>query len=391
MNIPISRTVFSPEDLSNIVKPLESGWVVQGPYVAEFEKRWCDFTGSAHSVAVSNCTTALHLSLAATGIGPGDEVIVPAFTWIATANAVEAVGARPVFCDIDLRTFNLDPANLEQRVTSKTRAIIPVHLFGLAAPMEEVLRVARAKNLVVIEDAACGFGSTYRHQHVGNFGQTGCYSFHPRKAITTGEGGMITTSDEKLAIHLRCLRDHGAAISDFQRHHGAQPYLLPDFPYAGFNFRMTDIQASIGCSQMARASEINRNRCQWAERFHQELGPEAWLQLPFQHPDYGHGYQSFACLFCPEEANLRQVDETHQARNAFMSYLQNRGISTRPATHAVHLQKFYAEKYSLAPEDFPNAYLANHCSISFPLFTSMTAEEFDYIVTSIRSFDRVKV
>ena len=223
MQVPIARTGLTEEEIQSVLEPLQSGWLVQGPKVQKFEQAWSDFTGAEHSIAVTSCTTALHLSLAALGFGPGDEAIVPAFTWISTANVVEHLGGKVVFADIELETFNIDPKGIEELITPRTKAILPVHLFGLAADMEKIIAIARRHNLWVIEDAACGFGATIKGQHVGTMGNTGCFSFHPRKAITTGEGGMITTDDKDLASRLRILRDHGASLSDLQRHLGPKP------------------------------------------------------------------------------------------------------------------------------------------------------------------------
>ena len=206
--IPIARTSLTKAEIESVLEPLRSGWLVQGPKVRKFEEKWSAFTGAKHSVAVTSCTTALHLSLAALGFGPGDEAIVPAFTWISTANVVEHLGGKVVFCDIDLRTFNIDPVKIESKITNKTKVILPVHLFGLAADMAAILAIARGHNLWVVEDAACGFGAKYQGRHVGTFGNTGCFSFHPRKAITTGEGGMVTTQDDTLAEKMRRMRDH---------------------------------------------------------------------------------------------------------------------------------------------------------------------------------------
>ena len=181
---------------------------------------------------------------------------MPAFTWISSANVIEHLGGKVKFCDIDINTFNIDPKKIEQCITKKTKVIIVVHLFGMPANMDEIIKIANKYKITIIEDAACGLGSFYKDIHVGNFGITGCFSFHPRKSVTTGEGGMITTNDSKLAEKLRILRDHGAQVSDFQRHHGAKPYILPEFPMAGFNFRMTDIQGALGFSQMQRIKKI---------------------------------------------------------------------------------------------------------------------------------------
>ena len=187
MEIPIARTNLNEFEKKSVLEPLESGWLVQGKKVKEFENEWCKFTGSKNSIAVTSCTTALHLSLAALGFGPGDEAIVPAFTWISTANVVEHLGGKVIFADIDLNTFNIDVSILESLITPRTKAILPVHLFGLPTDMKTILEVASKYNLSVIEDSACGFGSTFDGTHVGTFGDTGCFSFHPRKAITTGE------------------------------------------------------------------------------------------------------------------------------------------------------------------------------------------------------------
>jgi perosamine synthetase len=387
MNIPIARTSLTDQEINSVLEPLRSGWLVQGPKVREFEEKWSAFTDAKHSIAVTSCTTALHLSLAALGFGPGDEAIVPAFTWIATANVVEHLGGSVVFCDIDLRTFNIDVNQLESKITSKTKAIIPVHLFGLSAEMNVINDIARKYNLSVIEDAACGFGSRYMGKHVGTLGDTGCFSFHPRKAITTGEGGMITTNSDELAVKLRRLRDHGAAMSDLQRHLGAKPYLLADHPDAGYNQRMTDLQAALGSEQMNRAHDIVHERRELASKYNTAFSNIEWLQTPAVIDGFDHGYQSYPCLFQPEELNLTTVKKVNDLRNEWMDKLQKAGISTRPATHAVHMLTFYRDKYHLKPEDFPNAYIANDCSISLPLFHGMKSEEQDYVIEQVLAFD----
>jgi perosamine synthetase len=391
MNIPIARTSLTEAEINSVLEPLRSGWLVQGPKVREFEEKWSGFTGAEHSIAVTSCTTGLHLSLAALGIQPGDEVIVPAFTWIATANIVEHLGGTVVFCDIDLNTFNIDPAKIEAKITAKTKAILPVHLFGLAADMDSINAIAKQHKLWVVEDAACGFGSRYQGQHVGSLGNTGCFSFHPRKAITTGEGGMITTQSAELANKLRRLRDHGAAMSDLQRHLGAKPYLLADHPDAGYNQRMTDLQAALGSAQMDRAADIVAERQRLAARYDQAFADLDWLQTPTKRQGDAHGYQSYPCLFQPERAkaaaqsaNTAEIKAISTARNSWMEQLQQQGISTRPATHAVHMLAFYRQKYQLKPEDFPNAFAANDCSISLPLFHGMTEAEQDFVIDRVR-------
>jgi perosamine synthetase len=390
MKIPIARTNLTKDEINSVLEPLESGWLVQGPKVKAFEDKWSKFTGAKYSIAVTSCTSALHLSLIALEIGSEDEVIVPAFTWISTANVVEHVGAKVVFCDIDLDSFNIDVKKIESKITSKTKAIIPVHLFGLAVDMNSINFIAKKYNLKIIEDAACGFGARYNRQHVGTFGDTGCFSFHPRKAITTGEGGMITTNNKKLAEKLRCFRDHGAAMSDLQRHMGAKPYLLADHPEAGFNQRMTDIQAAIGSMQMNRSNDIIKERQELAKKYDQSFNNLEWLKTPLKQQNYDHGYQSYPCLFIPErtkkaakDLDIKEIKLINKLRNDWMEELQNEGISTRPATHAVHMLSYYKEKYNLSSEDFPHAFAANDCSISLPLFHGMKKDEQDFIISKI--------
>ena len=383
LSIPIARTSLLPNEIQSVLGPLESGWLVQGPQVKSFEDKWGAFTGSQHNLAVTSCTTGMHLVVAALELGPGDEVIVPAFTWISTANVIEHQGAKPVFCDIDPVTFNIDVARIEGLITKKTVGIMPVHLFGLAADMDPIMAIAKNHGLWVVEDAACGFGATYGGQHVGHFGNAGAFSFHPRKAITTGEGGMVTTTDKDLATKIQQLRDHGAVMSDLQRHHGAKPYLLADHIHAGYNQRMTDIQGALGATQMERADAIIGERRALAAGFDVAFADLDWLRTPTVSDGFEHGYQSYPCMFRPDDITLDSVLTINAERNAWMEELQGHGISTRPATHAGHMLTFYAEKYGLAPEAFPNAYAANHCSISLPLFHGMTDAEQAYVIEKV--------
>lgn len=385
-NIPIARTSLSEEEILSVLEPLRAGWLVQGPKVKEFEERWCAFTGAKHSVAVTSCTSALHLSLAALGFGAGDEAIVPAFTWISTANVVEHLGGKAVLCDIDLQTFNIDPSRIEELITPRTKAILPVHLFGLSADMDAIRAVAQKHNLWIVEDAACGFGAMFRGRHVGTLGHAGCFSFHPRKAITTGEGGMVTTDDDRLAEKIRCLRDHGASISDLQRHAGPKPFLLSDHVYPGYNQRMTDLQAALGSAQMLRASAIIAERRRLARRYNQAFSELSWLRTPSCPEDLEHGYQSYPCLFQPEPLKPDSIHRVNALRNEWMEVLQQDGISTRPATHAVHMLGYYRDKYGLMPVDFPNAWAANDCSISLPLFHGMSGSDQDYVINRVLGY-----
>lgn len=383
MKIPITKPVFGDEERAAVVKPLESGWVVQGPFVAEFEAKFAAFSGAPHAVAASSCTTAMHIAVAALGLKPGDEVIVPAFTWVSTPNVVEYMGATPVFCDIDLTTFNMDVARLASLVTPRTVGLFPVHLFGLCADMDPILDLARRKGLWVIEDAACGFNAWYKGRHCGSFGDAGCFSFHPRKAITTGEGGMLTTGSGELASLSRSLRDHGASRSDHARHHASAAFLLAEYDRVGFNFRMTDIQAAIGSVQMDRAPWIGGERARVAAQYDERLRAFDWLAPPGVPDGYQHGYQAYVCLFRPETPSMANVERLHKWRNRLMTRLEERGVSTRQGTHAPVLQGFYRTKYRIAPEDFPNAAIADRLTLTLPLYPGMTEAELSYVLDEL--------
>lgn len=392
MKIPITRPFFGPEEREAVVRPLETGWVVQGPFVAEFEAKFRAFSGAEHAVATSSCTTAMHIAVAALGLKPGDEVIVPAFTWVATPNVVEYMGAQPVFCDVDLDTFNLNIDHAASLVTPRTVGILPVHLFGLCADMDAVLDLARRHGLWVVEDAACGFNAWFKGRHAGLFGDAGCFSFHPRKAITTGEGGMITTASAELSGLSRSLRDHGASRSDLARHTASSAFLLADYDQLGFNFRMTDLQAAVGCAQMDRAPWIGGERTRVAREYDRALEDVAWLALPRVPDGYRHGYQAYVCLFRPEPLTMGNVERLHEWRNRLMARLEERGIATRQGTHAPVLQGYYRSKYDFAPADFPHATIADRLSLALPLYPGMTAEEQAYVVSELQqAFDATRV
>ena len=382
--IPISKVLFGPEEMRAVQAPLETGWVVQGPFVQEFERKFAAFTGNAFAAATTSCTTALHLAGIALGLSAGDEVIVPALTWISTANAIEYERAKPVFCDIDLATFNVDPRLLAALISERTVGVVPVHLFGLCADMQPIVEVSRQHDLWVLEDAACAFGSYYRGRHAGAFGDAAAFSFHPRKSITTGEGGMITTVTPEIDRLVRSLRDHGASRSDHARHSQRAGFLLSEYHHLGFNYRMTDLQGALGCAQMDRAAFITAERGRRARRYDELLRDLPWLRTPTVPVDYVHGYQAYVCLFAPDEPSLANVDVLHERRNELMLRLEAQGIATRQGTHAPIALDFYADKYGLRVEDFPNAWLADRLSLALPLYPQMTDAEQDRVVAALR-------
>jgi perosamine synthetase len=374
--VQISLPSTGDDEWNAVREPLVSGWLTQGPKVAEFESKFALAHNARHALATTSCTTGLHLILAALNIGPGDEVLVPAFTWVATANVVLYCGATPILVDVDPKTFNIDPADVAHRITERTKAIIVVHLFGLCANMNELHEVL-PDGIAIVEDCACAAGATYNGKYAGTLGIAGAFSFHPRKSITTGEGGMVTTNDSALAETCDQLRNHGASVSEEIRHSGPRPYLLPDFNLLGFNYRMTDLQGAVGLVQLSKLTNFIAERQKWAEFYLKELSGISWLRLP-QIPSNGqHAWQSFVTYVDPETSPM--------ARNEIMEILQSRGISTRPGTHAVHMLGYYVDRFGYSPDDYPGARASNDNSMAIPLHNRMTAEDYAYVVEVIKS------
>jgi len=382
--IPITRPLFGEEEIAAIARTLESGWVAQGPAVAEFEGKVAAYTGATHAVATSSGTTALHAAVAALGAGPGDEVVVPAFTWVSTANVIQHLGATAVFCDIDLTTFNMDPAALEDCITARTVGIVPVHLFGLSADLEPILQTASRHGLWVLEDCACSLGGFYRGTHTGRLGDAGCFSFHPRKSVTTGEGGMVVTDVAGLAERTRSLCDHGTA-TDSEADGSGTAFLLSDYDGLGFNFRLTDLQGALGSVQMDRLAGVLEARRQVALAYDEALDDLDWLTTPTVPDGVVHAYQAYVCLFRPAEPSLDSVHSLNEQRNALMTELDRRGVATRQGTHAPVLTRLYRERYGIRPEEFPNAVLADRLSIALPLYPQLTAADQDTVVSALRT------
>ena len=375
-NIAISLPVTGEDEWQAIKEPIMSGWITSGPKVNQFEKLFAEKHDVNHAIAVTSATTALHLALLSLEIGAGDEVIVPAFTWVSTANVVLYCNAKLVFVDIDTNTFNIDLKDLKRKISSKTKAIIPVHLFGLCADVFRLREIVGDK-IFIIEDAACAAGAMYKNQYAGSLGDIGCFSFHPRKSITTGEGGMITTNNKDLAEKVSMLRNHGASISEEQRHNGPKPYILPEFNLLGYNYRMTDLQGAMGVAQINKLDQFIKERSKWAQFYLDEFNNINWLKLPIIREDYKHGWQSFVTL----------IDESKSpgSRNQIMEKLQNAGISTRPGTHAVHMLSYYKNLMGINDFEFPNAKAANDFSMSIPLHNRMNKDDFKYVVKVIKS------
>lgn len=375
-NIAISLPSTGEEEWHAVKEPIESGWLTQGPKVREFEEQFSQKHQAKYGIAVTSCTTGLHLILAAMGISTGDEVIIPAFTWVATANVVMYCGATPVFVDVDIKTNNIDPQKLKDKITSNTKAVIAVHLFGLCADIDAIKEVV-PEHVKIVEDAACAAGASYKGKMAGSLGDAASFSFHPRKSITTGEGGMVTTNDDELADKMIKLRNHGAEISEEQRHHGPKPYLLPEFNLLGFNYRMTDLQGAVGLVQLSKFDSFFEERQQWARYYLDKLADIDWIELPQIEESYQHAWQAFVLYVNPKKVPMN--------RNDIMEVLQEKGISTRPGTHAVHMLGYYAENYDLSPDDYPQAKLCNDQTMAIPLHNRMVAEDYEYIVAALKA------
>ena len=371
-SIPIAVPFTGAEEIEAVRGPLESGWLTQGPSVAEFELLFAARHRVGHALATTSCTTALELALAALDVGPGDEVIVPAFTWVATANVVRLRGATPVFVDVDAVTYNLDVTRLGAAVTDLTRAVIPVHLFGLCADIPAI-REAVGDTVAIIEDAACAVGAELHGRPAGTLGDVGAFSFHPRKIITTGEGGMLTTDDDALAERAERLRNHGASVSEEIRHRGPQPYLLPDFDEVGFNLRMTDLQGAVGVAQMVRLDGLLAERRQWAAWYDEQLADVEWLVTPTASDGATHSWQSY----------VTRVDESTSPgpRNELMAALHEHGVSTRPGTHAVSCLGVYRDSATRCPV----AEELQATTMAIPLHNRMSADDYAYVVERIRA------
>jgi len=366
MEVPFARPHLTGKEGAAVAEVIASGWVSQGPKVREFERAFAQQVGAPDAVATSSCTTALHLALYASGVGPGDEVIVPSLSFIATANSVWQCGATPVFADIDPLTYNLDPEAAERAITPRTRAIMPVHQVGLPADMDAFMEMGARHGVTILEDAACAIGATYKGRPIGSLGPLSCFSLHPRKVITTGEGGMIAVHDPELAERMRRLRAHAMDVSDLARH-SATDIVFEAYPEPGFNVRMTDMQAAMGLCQLEALPLILARRRRLAERYNAAIATIPGLEAPYDPPYASRTWQSY----CVRVGAQSALDRTELMRR-----LLAEGVPTRRGVMAIHHEKPYMH----AGAALPHTDAAARDVVMLPLFADLTFDEQDYVI-----------
>jgi len=370
--IPIAKPYLNQEDAQAAYDVIMSGWITQGPRVQEFEEKFAAYTGAKYAVAVSNCTTGLHLAMIVAGIGSGDEVICPSMSYIATANCIMYTGAKPVFAEVHPETYNLDVADAEQRITSKTKAILLAHQIGMPADIDAFRALCDKHNLVLIEDAACAAGSSYKGKKIGSHSDLVCFSFHPRKVISTGDGGMVTTNNEAFAARMKLLRQHGMSVNAGARH-GATKIIFEDHLEVAYNYRMTDIQAAVGIRQLEKLDWIVEERRKIAQRYLTELADIACIRLPKEESGYFTNWQSFS-IFLKPEAPL--------TRNELMQALLDKGIASRRGVMTSHRETAYKEY--CRDLSLPRTEDACDRSIIIPLYVPMNEEDITTVIKGLR-------
>ncbi|MBS1932922.1 MAG: DegT/DnrJ/EryC1/StrS family aminotransferase [Bacteroidetes bacterium] len=371
--IPIAKPYLTEEEAKAAHDTILTGWITQGPRVAEFEEKFAAYTEAKFAVAVSNCTTALHLAMIVAGIGPGDEVICPSMSYIATANSIKYTGAKPVFAEIIPETYNLDPVDTEKRITSKTKAILLVHQIGMPADIDAFQKLAEKYKLKLIEDAACAVGSTYKGKKIGSHSELVCFSLHPRKVISTGDGGFITTNREDYYQRMKLLRQHGMSVNDRVRHESSK-VIFEDHIEVGYNYRMTDIQAAVGIKQLAKLDWIIQERRKIALRYNNMFKDIDCIRLPIEKEGYFSNYQSYS-IYLKENCPV--------SRNELMQKMLDAGVSTRRGIMTSHRETAY--KNECAGLSLPASENASDNSIILPLYIPMTEKDIQTVIDVFRS------
>ncbi len=373
MKIPVAKPYLGKEEAQNAYDTILTNWVTQGPRVQEFEEKFAAYTGAKYAVALSNCTTALHLAMIVAGVKAGDEVICPSMSYIATANSIVYVGATPVFAEVDPQTYNIEVRHAEKLITPKTKAILIVHQIGLPADIDAFKALCKKHSLQLIEDAACAAGSAYKGNKIGSHSDLVCFSFHPRKVITTGDGGMITTNNEEYYNRLKLLRQHGMSVNDRVRHNSTK-VIIEDHLEVGYNYRLTDIQAAVGIKQLERLDWIIEERRKIAHRYQEAFKEIDVVNLPVEPEGYFTNWQSYVLYLkpgCPI------------GRNELMQQLLDMGISTRRGVMTTHRESAYKNHKLAAP--LPVSENASDNSIVLPLYVPMSDEEVETVISAFKS------
>ncbi len=373
--LPYNRPDIGQAEIDEVVDTLRSGWITTGPKTKEFEKRFAEYIGSRHAIAVNSCTGGLHVALAAAGIGPGDEVIVPTMTFCATANVVVHLGATPVVVDVEPDTLNIDPQCLEAAITPRTRAAIPVHLYGHPCEMDYIVEIAEAHRMLVVEDAAHAVGAEWRGRRVGTLGQATAFSFYATKNLTTAEGGMITTDDDEYAKEMRIWTLHGISHDAWKRY-SAEGSWYYEVVAPGFKYNLTDLQSALGLHQLARLEEMTQRRTELASRYTEGLGDLPQIELPACRSGVRHAWHLYPIRL---RLNMLTID-----RATFIEQLRAEGIGTSVHFIPLHRQPYYADRFGFEPSDFPVADAAYERLISLPLYTQMSERDIDDVIEAVR-------
>lgn len=372
--IPIAKPYLTADEAQAAYDTILTGWITQGPRVAEFEEKFAAYTGAKYAVAVSNCTTALHLAMIVAGIGPGDEVICPSMSYIATANSIKYVGAKPVFAEVNPVTYNLDVKDAARKITPRTRAILLVHQIGMPADIDAFKELASIHNLKLIEDAACAAGSSYKGARIGSHSELVCFSLHPRKVISTGDGGFVTTNREDYYQRMKLLRQHGMSINDRVRHESSK-LIFEDHVEVGYNYRMTDIQAAVGIKQLEKLDWIVEERRKIAMRYHEAFRDIDYIRLPKEENGYFSNYQSYSIYL---------NDDCPVSRNEIMQKMLDDGIATRRGIMTTHRETAY--KTECAGLSLPLSENAADRSIILPLYIPMKNEDIEKVIEAFKMY-----
>ncbi|SKB93748.1 DegT/DnrJ/EryC1/StrS family aminotransferase [Daejeonella lutea] len=368
--IPIAKPYMTADEASAAHDTILTGWITQGPKTAEFEQLFAEYTGARYAVAVSNCTTGLHLSMLVAGVGPGDEVICPSMSYIATSNSIKYVGGVPVFAEINPFNYNLDLTDTEKKITPKTKAILLVHQIGIPADIEAFQELASKYNLILIEDAACAIGSSYQGAKIGSHSDLVCFSFHPRKVISTGDGGMITTNNPAYCERLKLLRQHGMSVNDRIRHE-SKSLIFEDHVEVGYNYRMTDIQAAVGIEQLKKLDWIVEERRKIAHQYIEAFKDIPCIRMMSESEGDFLNYQSFS-IYLNSQCAI--------SRNEIMAQMLEAGIATRRGVMTVHREIAY--KHECVGLELPISEDASDRSIIIPLYVPMEQKDIDYVINT---------